>query len=452
MATTTRTSTDPLVRWLGRAWQLPLLAALFCLPLQTRWIFHEALIQGEVWEYGRFSLYGVDLLIIAALLFWAVGRAFDPHIRRLSPVIWISLGGILIVSFWSIYFALDSKIAIHGFVRLVEGAVLFFLVSQLRTTWRTPVWIVVLSGFVQSIVAFFEFIAQFIPSEKWLGLAAQNPSLEGVSVVLTTSGRFLRSYGTFPHPNILGGFMVYVIVLAVALIITTERERVRTFLYALLPCLAVGLLFSFSRQSMLGLVIALMAFPSMMAYRAIHQMRVWAYATGVVFATVIVLGSIFFPLMLTRLNVAGPLEAYSLDERAVGIQRARTILLDIWPQGVGIGNYTWALHQEIDPNMKAKDMQPVHITPLLIMAEIGIFGLVFYALFLAVLFWEGRHHPEPERRSTHLAIAGALVIIPVFLGLWDHYLWSLPVGQWIFWSMCGLAVLVTHPSERWHKT
>lgn len=451
MATATRPTTDPLARWLGRAWQLPLLAALFCLPFQTRWIFHDALIQGEVWEYGRFSLYGVDLLIIAALLLWAIGRAFDPHVRRLSPVIWISLGGLLVVSFWSIYFALDSKIAIYAWLRLVEGATLFCLVTQLRVSWRVPVWTLVASGGVQSLVAFFEFLMQFIPSEKWLGVAAQNPALTGVSVVLTTSGRFLRSYGTFPHPNILGGFMVYVIILAVALVITTERERVRTFLYAVLPFLAAGLLFSFSRQSMLGLVIALMAFPSMMAYRAIHQTRVWAYATGVVFATVAVLGSIFLPLILTRLNVAGPLEAYSLDERAAGIQQAKSLLLDVWPQGVGIGNYTWALHEKIDTNIQATDMQPVHVTPLLIMAEIGIFGLVFYALLLAAIFWEGRHHPEPERRSTHLAIAGALVIIPIFLGLWDHYLWSLPVGQWIFWSMCGLAVLVTHPSERWHQ-
>lgn len=451
MATPTHPSVDPLAHWLGRAWELPLLAALFFLPFQTRWIFHEAVIQGEIWEYGRFSLYGVDILIIAALFFWIVGRAFDSHVRKLSPVIWISLSGLLIVSFLSIYFALDSALAIHGFLRLVEGAVLFFLITQLRLSWRIPVWTVVLSGLVQSIVAFLEFVMQFIPSEKWLGLATQNPALSGVSVVLTTSGRFLRAYGTFPHPNILGGFMVYAIVLAVALVVTTERERVRTVLYAVLPCLAAGLLFSFSRQSMLGLVIALMAFPSMMAYRAVHQMRVWAWATGIVFVSVAVLGVIFLPLLLTRLNVAGPLEAYSLDERAAGIQQAKTILLDEWPQGVGIGNYTWALHEKIDTNVQAKNMQPVHIMPMLIMAEIGIFGLIFYALFLAVIFWEGRHHPEPTRRSTHLALAGALVIIPIFLGLWDHYLWSLPVGQWIFWSMCGIAVLVTHPSEHWKK-
>lgn len=431
-----------------RAWEGVLLLTLFVLPLQTRWIWHEAMIKNEIWEYGRFSLYGVDLLILLALILWLVSRPFQPTVRRISPLLWMSVVGLLLVSFISIYFALDASLAINGFSRLLEGVLLFFLITQLRVSWRIPVWTVVLSGAVQSVMAFFEFILQQVPESKWLGLATQDPAFTGVSVVLTTGGRFLRAYGTFPHPNILGGFLVYCIVLAIALLITTEQKRVRMWLAAFLPGLSAGLLFSFSRQSVLGLLISLMSFPSMMAYRAKAQMRLWTWGTGIIFLTLAALGAIFAPLIITRLNVAGPLEEYSLDERATGVQQAKRLLVDVWPQGVGIGNYTLALQKKIDSNIEAKYMQPVHMTGLLILAEIGAFGLAFYALFLILLFWEGRHHPEPARRSTHLAIAGALVIIPIFLGLWDHYLWSLPVGQWMFWSMCGLAVLVTHPNEQ----
>lgn len=440
--------THSLIRLIPRAWEGVLVLTLFALPLQTRWIWHEAIIKNEVWEYGRFSLYGVDLLILLALILWLASRPFQPTIRRVSPLLWMSLAGLLFVSFLSIYFALDASLAINGFSRLLEGVALFFLITQLRLSWRIPVWTVVLSGLTQSVLAFFEFILQRVPESKWLGLATQDPAFSGVSVVLTTGGRFLRAYGTFPHPNILGGFLVYCIVLAIALLITTEKKRVRTWLGALLPGLSAGILFSFSRQSVLGLLVSLMSFPSMMAYRAKLQMRLWTWGTGIIFVTLAALGAIFAPLVLTRLNVAGPLEEYSLDTRATGVQQAKKLLVDVWPQGVGIGNYTLALQKKLDSNIEAKDMQPVHILAVLILAEVGIFGLAFYALFLILLFWEGRHHPEPARRSTHLAIAGALVIIPIFLGLWDHYLWSLPVGQWIFWSMCGLAVLVTHPNEQ----
>lgn len=440
--------TFKLLPLIPRAWEGVVLVTLLLLPLQTRWIWHDAIIQNEVWEYGRFSLYGVDLLILLALVLWLASRPFQPTIRRVSPLVWMSIAGLLFVSFLSIYFALDSSLAINGFSRLLEGVLLFFLITQLRVSWRVPVWTVVLSGAVQSLLAFFEFILQQVPESKWLGLATQDPTFSGVSVVLTTGGRFLRAYGTFPHPNILGGFLVYCIVLAIALLITTEHKRIRTWVAALLPGLSAGLLFSFSRQSVLGLLVSLMSFPSMMAYRAKAQMRLWTWGTGIVFVTLAVLGGIFAPLVVTRLNVAGPLEKYSLDARASGVQQAKKLLVDVWPQGVGIGNYTLALQKKIDSNIEAKDMQPVHILGVLILAEVGIFGLAFYVLFLIMLFWEGRHHPEPARRSTHLAIAGALVIIPVFLGLWDHYLWSLAVGQWMFWSMCGLAVLVTHPNEQ----
>lgn len=436
---------------MSRAWEPMLLLALFLLPIQTRWIWHEALINGEVWEYGRFSLYGVDLIILVALVAWFIGRLFRPHAKKLSPLIWLTLAGISCVSFWSIYFALDSSLAIYSFGRLLEGVLLFFLVTQLRYAWTVPAWTVVWSGVMQSLLAFGEFLFQYIPQSKWFGVATQDPAFSGVSVVLTSTARFLRGYGTFPHPNILGGFLVYATILAVALSITTDKQRMRSLAYAVLPLLSVGLLVSFSRQSFLGLVIALMAFPSIMAYRAVSKMRLWAYATGIIFTSIVVLGTIFAPLVLTRFQVAGPLETHSLDERKVGLDQGRTLLQEVWPHGVGIGNYTQALREKIDPEIQAKDMQPAHVLALLIVDEIGIFGLAFYALFLVALFWEGRYHPEPERRSTHLAIAGALVIIPVFLGLWDHYLWSLAVGQWIFWSMAGLVVLVTQVTPGWRR-
>lgn len=418
------------------------------MPIQTRWIWHEALIEGEVWEYGRFSLYGVDILIGLACLGWLISRIFHQHQKRLSPLLTMSVSGILLVSFISLYFAADTRLALHGFIRIVEGIALFFLVSHLSIPWRIPVWTVVLSGFVQAVIAFFEFLFQSVPALKWLGIAAQDPSMSGVTVVVTEFGRFLRAYGTFPHPNIYGGFMVYVIILAVALAVMSQYKHVRTTIYGILPLLAGGLLFSFSRQSMLGLLIAMMAFPSIMAVRAKEQMKIWTISTGTLFFSTVVFALIFAPLMLTRFNVTGPLEAYSLDSRSIGIRHAIRLAQDHWLQGVGVGNYTWTLHEQLQPTPTAKHMQPVHNIYLLILNELGIFGLLFFGLFLLAIFAEGRHHPEPYVRSTHLALAGALVIIPLFLGMWDHYLWSLPVGQWIFWSMCGIAVLVTHHNPK----
>src|SRR3989338_2162673 len=48
---------------------------VFILPWQTRWIFQDAIIAGNPFEYGRMSLYSFDIIFIILLiifLFWAV--------------------------------------------------------------------------------------------------------------------------------------------------------------------------------------------------------------------------------------------------------------------------------------------------------------------------------------------------------------------------------------------
>ena len=45
---------------------------VFLLPWQVRWIYHEAILNGQIWEYGRFSLYGTEILLILILLLSAL--------------------------------------------------------------------------------------------------------------------------------------------------------------------------------------------------------------------------------------------------------------------------------------------------------------------------------------------------------------------------------------------
>jgi hypothetical protein len=43
-------------------WLYPLFA--FLLPLQTRWIVRDAPVGDSVWEYGRVSVYGFDVVLV----------------------------------------------------------------------------------------------------------------------------------------------------------------------------------------------------------------------------------------------------------------------------------------------------------------------------------------------------------------------------------------------------
>jgi hypothetical protein len=48
------------------------LVILFLLPWQTRDIFDRILLNGDAWEYGVYSVYAVEVLILA--LFFRFGR------------------------------------------------------------------------------------------------------------------------------------------------------------------------------------------------------------------------------------------------------------------------------------------------------------------------------------------------------------------------------------------
>ncbi|NMB48140.1 hypothetical protein GYA13_01685 [Candidatus Kuenenbacteria bacterium] len=63
---------------------------IFLLPWQTRWIFRDYQIDGQVFEYGRLSLYGFDIILIvimAILLYCRIVKREEREIRNQKLVI-----------------------------------------------------------------------------------------------------------------------------------------------------------------------------------------------------------------------------------------------------------------------------------------------------------------------------------------------------------------------------
>ena len=65
------------------------------------------------------------------------------------------------------------------------------------------------------------------------------------------------------------------------------------------------------------------------------------------------------------------------------LRKAKEIIKDNWLIGVGIGNYTFALRAKY-PEIKVWELQPVHNTYLLILAELGVVGFLFLLLLLPI--------------------------------------------------------------------
>ena len=130
-----------------------------------------------------------------------------------------------------------------------------------------------------------------------------------------------------------------------------------------------------------------------------------------------------------------------LDATIDGGGHARLILEKILPDGklIGIDQDGEILknlrikNQElrIKNNIPARHYQPVHNVFLLIWAEIGIIGLLFFiGLLLCVINKKG---------SKNLIVSMPLLAAMIMIFLFDHWWWSLHFGVLFFWLVLGIA-------------
>ena len=198
---------------------------LFLLPWQTRLIWQDAFLNNYVWEYGRFSLYGSELilwliLLLSAVWLWQTHRFakldFRQFYRRLqNPLIlsyWLIIIFILLVGL-SVVWSLNARLAYYSWIRLLEGGALFSLVLIFGFKLKKIALVWVLSATIQSLLAIGQFFSQYAFANKWLGLAEHFSTLAGSIILQTTTERWLRAYGGLPHPNILAGFFVIALLL-----------------------------------------------------------------------------------------------------------------------------------------------------------------------------------------------------------------------------------------------
>ena len=146
-------------------------------------------------------------------------------------------------------------------------------------------------------------------------------------------------------------------------------------------------------------------------------------------------GVLFAKPLQARIFGQGRLETKSITERVASNHDAWQIIQNHWLFGVGIKNYGLGVYNEIDGREPAYFYQPAHNVFLLVWAEIGIFGLICFLVFLFsgfVILWR-------RRNLEALALLTALIVIMCF----DHWLWSLSFGIYLFWLVIG----ITHTAK-----
>ncbi len=415
-------------------------AFIFLLPWQTRWIWHEGFLNGQHWEYGTFSLYGVDILLVCiALLSLFVYRG---RILRLQAH-WVILIGILLISFVSALVAQEKDMAWYMVGKFLEGFVLFWLVFRIKIDWNKVVFIFTVAGLVQAILAIWQFFSQSIIANKWFGLSAHDPGTLGDLVIETSSGRWLRAYGSFPHPNMLAGFLVICLLLAIVTLVFYFSKKIyltwqKMFIWLSLLLMYFALILTFSRSAWLVFLLCFLIFIAITIWQKNKFYFLVLLKIGLILVLLTLVTFFILPDVWKTRITGGRLEQMSTEQRGIYSEEAANLFKNNWYQGVGLGNFTQATHQ-LNNNKEAWDYQPVHNIYYLSVIEIGILG----GLLLGVLFvWFGYvfYKFVFYLKFENLWLIGiGLAMLSIFLiGLFDHYTWTLSSGILIFWLILGI--------------
>lgn len=212
-----------------------------------------------------------------------------------------------------------------------------------------------------------QFIVQHDLGMQRIGESVLNTTIPGVASFYVGSEKFIRAYGPFGHSNSFAGALLLGII-----ILYRYKSKLMSplFVYSTMFVLTLGIIVSFSRTALMGLlIIAILS----------GLKRNW-----VTLSPIIIGFFLFIPLLLSRsLDTHGA----AAHERLLGLEWFTNIVtIESLVRGFGIGNYTHVLTEYLQNNFITHnpwDIAPIHSAPLLLIAELGI--LISIPLFVFIL-------------------------------------------------------------------
>jgi len=415
---------------------------LFLLPWQTRYFLVSGTINDTFWEYGSKVVYATELLLVVLLgvrfFLWCKRREWQKlkkskHWYTSVPVV---LAIFFVYTTLSLLWSDNASLSWYYVVKLCLAGGAFWLMVSTKVKSDRMMTALVAAGVVQGLLAVSQFTNQFIPAVKWLGIAEQDAKVPGAAVVESVLSRWLRGYGSLPHPNILGGFMTVLMVFVWELYVLA-RQRMRKLPSNLFKWYRPGLLFatvfivtglvlSFSRAAWLGLAFCLFGV-IVSIFTKLHRERKSSLLS---FLVVVGLAAALWPVIfsepfLVRVKGNEVLELRSNQERLESLVGAKDVIRDNWVFGTGLGTYTWSLYQKTS-QYPAWFYQPVHNVYLLVMSELGIVGLMLFLWLVGLVLYY-------SRKPWSWLVLGLML----FMWLFDHWWWSLQFGWYFIFLVFG---------------
>ncbi|MFA5871794.1 MAG: O-antigen ligase family protein [Parcubacteria group bacterium] len=361
---------------------------------------------------------GVDLLFVRVLIpivfvFWLLRGLGGKNITIPFSVVTALVALFIFLTALSLFFAIKPELGTRKMVYYVSILPLFFVAADIfreDKARKTGLKLVIISGFLGSLVGIFQFISQFIfgleptlnflrkAAPHFLGQSFGELVMQNSSWLVNISGHtVLRAFGFFSDPHVYSFFETLTFFVALGYFIGAKKRKEKIFCGAALICMASAIAFSFSRGAYMGMLIGMMFFVVLLLFK-----KGWL-AKGLLIASIflVVLFAVSRTTILARLSSSFNLREGSNAERIKNWEQAYEVITYYPLIGVGLGNYASVVNSEA----KERSSIYAHNTYLDIASETGIANALLFTLMILSMVKRQIQFGS----SVNLGIAAALV-------------------------------------------
>lgn len=389
-------------------------ALIFLIPLNLGYHFalKQSYVNGILIDYLIPTLYIQDILsvILLVLNFNILSR----EIRNIDKY----LAWFLFSVFLSV---LASDIFIVALTHLVRLLIYVGVMLVVKGAYRKEdfkkdivkvvgVWIVMLS-----VMAVFQWRWQSAVFDNYLFFGEQpySSSTVGINIENFFGTAKVPPYGTFRHPNIFGGILSIVLIW---MLFYWKKNWAYKFIFILG---AVTLFFTLSKFSWISFLLGFVFYFLLRRKDAkVYKIALWT--TGLV---------VFLSLLLPYVPKIPKIYDKPSFYRRDHLLQASYRMIEKKPLfGFGYGLSTAYIEKFLPLRHDIRFSQPTHNMFVLLLAESGVFSLLFFSLYLF--------------KKLRSAVGNKMLFISLvqimFLGMFDHYFFTMHQPQLLFWVIMGL--------------
>jgi hypothetical protein len=381
-------------------------------------------------DYLSPTLYFWDILVLIQGLFFVFS---SKRVNKLA----LNLFFIFILTQLFSLLSPTANIGV-GLVRLeqyfITGLFGVYIASYKKISARLFIWALVIAVIFESLISLGQFAKGATLGFWMFGERTFSISTPGISKFDYKGTEFLRPYATFPHPNVLAGFMILTTIILLNIKSILPKDLEKNFLES---AQFKKIQNALTLSTLLGVLVILLTVSRV------------AIISGLVYITtfstknkdrllIIVAILILLPVLYTRFASLANFDNLTFVRR----EELSLISLKLWSLspilGVGLNNFIPTASDLLLAG-PSRFLQPVHDIFLLSLSETGIVG--FLGLMVLIGYPIVKIFKHPNKTFNRYPFLSLWTII-IFLSLFDHYFITLPQGYRLLFLIWGLSLRV----------